>query len=257
MTRIDPPLPLSLWRTGNWLHELRAADLRCSRDETRAFLDSAKKLALSDEGIDTLHPKTEGWITGLRLALLVLDGAPDPEERVRAFSASERLVTDYLMEEVLARQPPEIREFLAITSVLERFSPELCDALLAPADPGSAGQGRALLDSKALRSDRLLHARGRGLRAQSARGGQAAPRSGSSARSSTWGRGCAHCCSRSPNKIPATAMWRRFSKHSRLHPDGPPDRQSSRRLPQCLPRAPAILDPPTPRPVATEPPPRT
>jgi LuxR family maltose regulon positive regulatory protein len=85
MTRIDPPLPLSLWRSRNWLHELRAADLRCSRDETRAFLDSAKKLELSDEGIDALHRKTEGWITGMRLALLSLDGSPDPEEGVRAF----------------------------------------------------------------------------------------------------------------------------------------------------------------------------
>ena len=75
-----------------------------------------------------------------------LDGSPDSEERVRAFSASERLVTDYLMEGVLARQPPEIREFLAMTSVLERFSPELCDTLLAGATPGSVGQGRALLD---------------------------------------------------------------------------------------------------------------
>jgi LuxR family transcriptional regulator, maltose regulon positive regulatory protein len=146
LTRIDPPLPLSLWRSRYWLQELRAADLRCSRDETKAFLNSAKKLELSDEGIDALHRKTEGWITGLRLALLSLDGSPDPEEGVRAFSASERLVTDYLIEEVLARQPPEIREFLAITSVLERFSLELCDVLLARADTGSAGQGRALLE---------------------------------------------------------------------------------------------------------------
>ncbi len=146
MSRIDPALPLSLWRSRHWLHELRAAELRCSREETATFLATSTELELSDEGIEAIHRKTEGWITGLRLALLSLAGSADPEEQIRAFSASDRLVTDYLMEEVLARQPAEIREFLAITSVLERFSPELCDELLAGFDPGSAGQSRELLD---------------------------------------------------------------------------------------------------------------
>jgi LuxR family maltose regulon positive regulatory protein len=94
--------------------------------------------------LDRLDNDLERFVRYVAAALTRVEA--DPEERVRAFSASERLVTDYLMEEVLARQPPEIREFLAITSVLERFSPELCDALLAGVDPGSAGQGRALLE---------------------------------------------------------------------------------------------------------------
>lgn len=146
VSRIDPPLPLSLWRSRHWLHELRAADLRLTREETGAFFAAANELELSDEGIDTIHRKTEGWITGLRLALLSLTGATDPEERVRAFSASDRLVTDYLMEEVLARQPSEIREFLALTCALERFSAQLCDELLAEFGGGSTARSRELLD---------------------------------------------------------------------------------------------------------------
>ena len=146
VSRIDPPLPLSLWRSRHWLHDLRAEDLRCTRDETKAFVDISTEFALTAEGIDTIHRKTEGWITGLRLALLSLTGATDLEERVRAFSASDRLVTDYLMEEVLARQPPEIREFLAVTSVLERFCAELCDELLTGLGSESAGQSGELLD---------------------------------------------------------------------------------------------------------------
>ena len=146
MSRIDPPLPLSLWRSRQWLHELRAADLRFSREETKVFFDVASEFALSDAGIDTIHRKTEGWITGLRLAMLSLAGAEDPEGRVKAFSANDRLVTDYLMEEVVARQPSEIREFLAVTCVLERFSPQLCDELLAEFGRESCGQGREILD---------------------------------------------------------------------------------------------------------------
>ncbi|MBT8453458.1 MAG: hypothetical protein KJO40_15955 [Deltaproteobacteria bacterium] len=146
VSRIDPPLPLVLWRSRHWLHELRAEDLRCTRDETKAVVDISTEIALSDEGIDVIHRKTEGWITGLRLALLSLTAATDPEEQVRAFSASDRLVADYLMDEVVARQPPEIREFLAITSVLERFNPELCDELLTEFGSGSAGQSREILD---------------------------------------------------------------------------------------------------------------
>ena len=145
VSRIDPPLPLSLWRSRHWLHELRAEHLRCTRDETKALVEVSTEIALADETIDALHRKTEGWITGLRLALLSLAGSTDPEEQASAFSASERLVADYLMEEVLARQPPEILEFLAITSVLERFNPELCDELLTGLGCESAGQSRELL----------------------------------------------------------------------------------------------------------------
>ena len=145
-SRIDPPLPLSQWRSRRWLNELRAADLRFSREETGAFFAVPDKVVLSEEGIDTIHRRTEGWATGLRLAQLSLTGAADPEEKLREFSASERLITDFLMDEVLAGQPPEIREFLAVTCVLERFSPALCDELLAGSGPESSGRGRELLD---------------------------------------------------------------------------------------------------------------
>ena len=146
LSRIDPPLPLTLWRSRHWLRELRTADLRFSREETGAFFDAAHDLRLSREGIHTIHRKTEGWVAGLRLTQLSLTGAADPEGRVRAFSANDRLVADFLMEEVLSRQPPEIKEFLAVTCVLERFKPQLCDELLAGSNRESPGRSRELLD---------------------------------------------------------------------------------------------------------------
>ena len=146
LSRIDPPLPLGLWRSRHWLHELRVADLRFSREETGAFFDAAPEFTLSREGIHTIHRKTEGWAAGLRLTRLSLTGEADPEERVRAFSANDRLVADYLMEEVLARQPTDIREFLAVTCVLERFNQQLGDELLAASSRESPGRSRELLD---------------------------------------------------------------------------------------------------------------
>ncbi|MEX1309565.1 MAG: hypothetical protein AB1Z65_04030, partial [Candidatus Sulfomarinibacteraceae bacterium] len=139
LSRADPPLPVALWQSRHWLHELRGVDLRFSRDEAGAFFGAADDLHLSDEAIDTVHRKTEGWIAGLRLALLSLSGSADPEERVREFSGSERLIVDYLMGEALDAQSPEVREFLALTAPLERFCAPLCDHLAAdrPGAPDS------------------------------------------------------------------------------------------------------------------------
>jgi len=146
ISRIDPPLPLSLWRSRRWLGELRLADLRFSLQETAEFFKSTHEHEFGDEHIATLHQKTEGWITALRLFLLSLPGSGSIEERVQAFSASDRLITDYLLEEVLAGQPPEIMEYLAVTSLLERFSPQLTDELLSLSHPQLAGQSQEIVD---------------------------------------------------------------------------------------------------------------
>jgi len=136
VSRVDPPLPLGLWRTRFWLHELRGGDLRFSRDEVNTLFHAPDAVHLSDDAIARLHDKTEGWIAGLRLAMMSLSEAVDPEARVRVFSGSDRLIMDYLMEEVLATKPPEIREFLAVTAPLERFCAPLCDELLGARPDG-------------------------------------------------------------------------------------------------------------------------
>ena len=146
VTRIDPPLPLSLWRTRGWIRELRASDLRFSQQETEAFLKAVDGPGLSDKGIEVIHLKTEGWIAGLRLATLSMAGLANPDQQAGAFAASDRLVSDYLMEEVLARQSAETREFLAITAVLHRFNAELCDDLLAGCELQKIGSSQELLD---------------------------------------------------------------------------------------------------------------
>ena len=146
ISRIDPPLPLSLWRSRRWLGEVRLADLRFSLQETKEFFESAREHELGDEHIAALYRKTEGWITALRLFLLTLAGSGRTEERVQAFSASDRVITDYLLDEVLAGQPPEIMEYLAVTSLLERFSPQLTDELLSLSHPHLAGQSHEIID---------------------------------------------------------------------------------------------------------------
>jgi len=144
LSRVDPPLPVGLWRNRDWLVELRGVDLRFSREEARAFFEAAAEIELSDAAIDVVHRRTEGWIAGLRLALISVSASADPEERVRAFSGTDRLVVDYLMQEVLASQPLDVRQFLALTAPLERFCAPLCDHLI---DAGSDGvDSRGVLD---------------------------------------------------------------------------------------------------------------
>ena len=110
------------------LTELRGPDLRFSLDETRALL-RARGIALSDEAVSLLQERTEGWPAGLRLAAISLAAHPDPERFVSEFSGSERTVAGYLLAEVLERQPPEVRDLLLRTSVLERVSGPLADTL--------------------------------------------------------------------------------------------------------------------------------
>lgn len=138
VTREDPRLGLHRLRLAGELTELRDPDLRFSLQETRALLE-AEGIRLSDAGVALLRERTEGWAAGLRLAVISLVRHPDPERFVREFSGSERTVADYLLAEVLERQPPEVRELLLRTSVLERVSGPLADFLT-----GNFGSERTL-----------------------------------------------------------------------------------------------------------------
>jgi LuxR family maltose regulon positive regulatory protein len=126
--REEPTLGLHRLRVAESLTELRGFDLRFSLDETRALL-RASGITLSDSGLASLHERTEGWPAGLRLAAISLSAHPDPERFVSEFSGSERTVAGYLLAEVLERQPPEVRDLLLRTSLLERVSGPLADAL--------------------------------------------------------------------------------------------------------------------------------
>ncbi len=142
-TREDPDLPLARLRARGQLTELRAADLRFTPTEATEFLNQMMGLNLSTENIAALEARTEGWITGLQLAALALQGSlsmqghPDTSRFIQSFTGSHRFVLDYLVEEVLQRQPKHIRSFLLQTSILERLSGSLCDAVTGQA--GSSG----------------------------------------------------------------------------------------------------------------------
>ena len=134
ITRTDPPLPLARLRAAGKMFELRAQELRFTPAEAALFVQriSAAELGLSD--IAVLVERTEGWPAGLYLAALSLRGHPSPSAFVRQFSGGNRFITDFLAEEVLSRQPAEIRQFLMRTSILSRFSAPLCDAVVGSAD---------------------------------------------------------------------------------------------------------------------------
>ena len=127
-TREEPALGLHRLRVAGELTELRGPDLRFSLDESRALL-RAGGIMLSDAGLGALHERAEGWPAGLRLAAISLTTHPDPERFVSEFSGSERTVAGYLLAEVLERQPPEVRNLLLCTSILERVSGPLADVL--------------------------------------------------------------------------------------------------------------------------------
>jgi LuxR family transcriptional regulator, maltose regulon positive regulatory protein len=127
-TREDPALGLHRLRLAGQLIELRGPDLLFSLDETRALLGRSG-IAISDEAVSLLHGRTEGWPAGVRLAAISVAAHPDPERFVSEFSGSERTVAGYLLAEVLGRQPPEVRDLLLRTSILERVSGPLADTL--------------------------------------------------------------------------------------------------------------------------------
>jgi LuxR family transcriptional regulator, maltose regulon positive regulatory protein len=127
-TREDPGLGLHRLRVAGELTEMRGPDLSFSLDETRELL-RASGIDLSDSAVASLHERTEGWPAGLRLAAISLAGSPDPEQFVSEFSGSERTVASYLLTEVLERQPPQVRDMLLRTSILDRVCGPLADAL--------------------------------------------------------------------------------------------------------------------------------
>src|SRR6266581_499727 len=128
-TREDPQLPLARLRARSHLTELRAADLRFTASEAAEFLNSVMGLTLSPGNIAALEDRTEGWIAGLQLAALSMRGREDIPEFIRAFTGDHRYILDYLVEEVLTRQPEPVRSFLLQTAILDRLSGSLCDAV--------------------------------------------------------------------------------------------------------------------------------
>jgi LuxR family transcriptional regulator, maltose regulon positive regulatory protein len=133
-SRADPPLPLARLRARGQLSELGAADLRFSVDETAAFLRETTGLDLPAASLAALQDHTEGWAAGVQLAALSLQGHADPAGFVATFVGTHRYVLDYLTEEVLARQPEHIVDFLLETSVLDRLSGPLCAAVTGRTD---------------------------------------------------------------------------------------------------------------------------
>ncbi len=151
-SREDPNLPLARYRARSQMAEMRAADLRFTPDEAAEFLNQMMGLSLSVEEIATLETRTEGWIAGLQLVALGLqgtlsmprdkdDGDNDVGSFIESFTGSHRFVLDYLVEEVLQSQPERIRSFLLQTAILDRLSGPLCDAITGQAD------GKGMLDA--------------------------------------------------------------------------------------------------------------
>lgn len=133
-TRADPDLPLPRWRVRGELVEVRAADLRFTLAETTAYLNSVAGLGLSHSDVASLEQRTEGWIAALQLAAVSMRGRADPSGFVSRFAGTDRYVVDYLVEEVLANQPEQVRDFLLHTAVVDRLTGPLCDALTGRTD---------------------------------------------------------------------------------------------------------------------------
>ena len=137
-TREDPQLPLARLRARGQLTELRATDLRFTPSEAAEFLNQLMGLNLSEEDIAALDKRTEGWIAGLQLAALSMQGHQDATSFIQAFTGSHHFVLDYLVEEVLGQQSESIQTFLLRTSILDRMCGALCDAVLG--SPSASGQ---------------------------------------------------------------------------------------------------------------------
>lgn len=135
--RTEPPLPLPRLRVRHQLIELDTADLRFTPDEAVTFLKRAMGLELSAQAVAALETRTEGWIAGLQMAALSMQNCEDIPGFIAAFRGSHRYVFDYLADEVLHRQPEGVQKFLRQTSILNRLTAPLCDALVDN-DPGSA-----------------------------------------------------------------------------------------------------------------------
>jgi LuxR family maltose regulon positive regulatory protein len=136
-TRADPALPLARLRARGELVEIRAADLRFTADEAAAYLNDSMALNLATMDVEALEGRTEGWIAALQLAALSIKGRSDVAEFIAGFAGDDRYIVDYLVEEVLRRQPERVRSFLLKTSILGRLTGPLCD-VVAGRDGGKA-----------------------------------------------------------------------------------------------------------------------
>jgi LuxR family maltose regulon positive regulatory protein len=129
VSRADPPLPLARLRGRGDVAELRQIDLRFTVDEANDFLQDVMGLGIQAEDVRALNSRTEGWVAGLQMAAVSLQGQEDISNSVRIFTGSNRYILDYLLEEVLQRQPEGIQKFLLQTSILDRLTSSLCDAI--------------------------------------------------------------------------------------------------------------------------------
>jgi LuxR family maltose regulon positive regulatory protein len=134
-SRSDPPWPLARLRVREELSEVRAQDLRFTQDEADQFLNEVMGLALSPEDMAALESRTEGWAAGLQMAAISMRDRDDKTGFIQAFTGSHRYVIDYLMEEVLGQQTPEVVDFLLKTSILERMNSGLCAAVVSGSTP--------------------------------------------------------------------------------------------------------------------------
>ena len=143
LTRADPPFPLPRLHVRELMTEIRDRDLRFTPTEMTAFLNSLHRLNLPAEQITALESRTEGWVAGVQLAALSLLGcsAERTAQFITDFSGSHHYIVDYLFDEVVSRQPDDVREFLLQTSVLDRMCAPLCDAILGRRTRGQAGTG--------------------------------------------------------------------------------------------------------------------
>ena len=155
-SRIDPPFPLARLRARSQLFEIRAADLRFQLDESAQFLNGMMQLDLSPQAVTALEERTEGWVAGLQLAALMLSGHADKEkiigdkDFVTSFTEGHRYLVEYLLEEVVNRLPERHQRFLLATSILERMSAPLCEAVTCATNISGDAQDNIPPDSAIL-----------------------------------------------------------------------------------------------------------
>ncbi len=149
-TRSDPPLPIARLRARGQLTELRQSDLRFTPDEATEFLKQIKKIELSANDVAALTSRTEGWIAGLQMAAVSMQGRRDLSGFVATFAGSQHYILDYLIEEVFQRQPESVQSFLLRTSILERMSGPLCDAVTSLLTPPLPGEGQEVGSSQTM-----------------------------------------------------------------------------------------------------------
>ena len=136
-SRADPPFSLARWRGVGGLTEIRAADLRFTPEESATYLDGTVGGVLTAQDVATLDQRTEGWIAALQLAALSMQGRDDLRSFIAGFAGDDRYIVDYLVEEVLQRQSEDVRQFLLQSSILDRLSGPLCDAVTGQANGGA------------------------------------------------------------------------------------------------------------------------